>query len=171
MKNYKSLFTALATVFMLYGCQQNEIPDPESPFEKNEKQDELAHSFGKLLASSLKEKPIRDFVKSEASAQFDGDYDILFAMSKDKEIELGNGRGKMTFAAAIAGYDANTRTDMSEYDLLLTELAYEYPTMQISVPQLEMASSIGYELSTNSNCDLGQRGLWKDHEVLLERKG
>lgn len=141
MKNYFTLILSLAILFFLNSCQKNEIPEPESPYEKNEKQDELAHAFGKLLASSLKEKSIRDFVKTEASAQFDGDYDILFAMSRDKEIKMENGRGTMTFASAIVGAEANKRTDISEYDLLLAELAFEYPTMQISVPELEDESA------------------------------
>ena len=64
---------AMPMALLFIGCQQD-IPEPEveSPFAKNEVQDELAHTFGKLLAASLKEKPIRDFVKSEASLQFDG---------------------------------------------------------------------------------------------------
>ena len=143
MKTWSRILLAMPIALLFIGCQQEDIPKPEieSHFVKNEVQDELAHSFGKLLAASLKDKPIRDFVKSEASLQFDGDYDILFAMAKDKEIQMENGRGKMSFAQAILSADENARTDISEYDQLLTDLAMVYPTMQISVPQLEGISA------------------------------
>jgi len=121
---------------LIFGCKQNEVPE-EVEMELSE-MDELAHDFAKLLATSMNEKPIRDFIKAEASNKFDGDYDILFAMTRDKEIEMSNGRGgKMTFAEALIGNGSNARMELSEYDVLLTQLEMEYPTMQIAVPQLD----------------------------------
>jgi len=153
MKTWRKVLLVMPLALLYFGCQEGIAqPKVESPLAKNEVQDELAHSFGKLLAASLSEKPIRDFIKSEASLQFDGDYDILFAMSKDKEIQLENNRGQMSFEKAILASDENARMDISEYDHLLSELALEYPTMQISVPQLEGATVEDW--STNNEIPL-----------------
>ena len=51
----------------------------------------------------MKEESVRKFIKDEATKQFDGDYDILFATAKDQPIEsLINARGKaLTFKEAL----------------------------------------------------------------------
>jgi hypothetical protein len=114
-------------------------PPPEVPLLKNERQDQLAHKFGKMLATSLKEIPIRDFIKSEASLKFDGDYDILFALSKDKPMEgYTNARGEsLTFGQALRESAALQRIDMREFDELMLDIQREYPLMQIAVPELD----------------------------------
>ena len=56
----------------------------------------------------------------------------------------------MPFAQAILGADENARTDISEYDQLLTDLAMVYPTMQISVPQLEDESAETWDSETST---------------------
>ena len=88
MKTIKITF--FACLALLFSCQENSeettVIEPERVFEKNEAQDELAHKFANLLSASLKDESMRNFIKEEAVAKFDGDYDILFAAAKNKEV-------------------------------------------------------------------------------------
>lgn len=108
--------------------------------EKNEELDAIGHAFGQMLANSLKDQSIRKFIKTEVTQKFDGDYDFLFLASKDKEVPgLENGRGEpMSFGEAIFNtQNENGRTSESDFDDLIEQIETQYPTMQVSIPQLE----------------------------------
>jgi hypothetical protein len=135
----KSIKLLLAILVLSFSCQHQKESGVESLVQsKNEKKDKIAHQFAKILASSMSDSRIREFIKEETSSQFDGDYNFLFELSKDKEIQLDEGRTEsITFANLLCSGNGNLRVDDQEYALLLNQLETEYPTMQISVPQLE----------------------------------
>jgi len=152
MKNYKIALLVFFT--LLLSCQENSdetaVLEPEAIFEKDEALDALAHQFANLLATSLKDESMRSFIKEEAVAKFDGDYDILFAAAKDKEVSgLANSRGQtLTFEEALYSSTGTARTTSDEFDQLLVQLETEYPTMQISVPDLETIAPEDWETAS-----------------------
>lgn len=111
--------------------------------EKNEELNLLVHKFANLLSASMKDEAVRKFIKQEAVAQFDGDYDILFAAAKGKTIEgMTNARGeRMTFQETLYAQAGAARVDESKLDQLMTQLEAEYPTMQIAMPDLAIGSA------------------------------
>jgi hypothetical protein len=91
------LFLTLLTVaFVIFSCQQDEQESILTPVVTTNS-DKLKLEFGKSLTTALASEPlVRSFLKQEALKMMDGDFDILYALVKDKK--LSNGK---TFEEAL----------------------------------------------------------------------
>lgn len=85
-----------------------------------------ADEFAKLIASSLKDKEFRKFLKTEANKKFDGDFDIL--VSKILDASVGNQK----FSEKIKNNSPNGYA----YGRNIVETAIKNPKLNISVPML-----------------------------------
>lgn len=94
----------------LYSCEkQLSVVSPDehltaSAVNGNEVLEGEAAKVGlaKALVQALKEKEVRAFLKEEALKQYDGDYDVVFALVKDKKLSTGK-----TFGETLAKYAGN----------------------------------------------------------------
>ena len=80
---------ALALVCSLQACQSGLPIEKRGPLVAASAADTnaLQNSFAKILSSAIKAEPeLRDFLKQESIKQFDGDYDVLYQMVKDKQV-------------------------------------------------------------------------------------
>ena len=85
-----------------------------------------AEEFAKLLAVSLKQKEMRNFIKTEANKKFDGDFDIL--VSKVIEAQIGNEKfGEKLKKNSPNGYAKGKET---------FDNALKNPKLNIAIPVL-----------------------------------
>ncbi len=84
-----ALFCASLTIFSSCKKQSLEKDLPTQTKARSE-QTQLEASFAKILVQALKSDPdLRAFIKEEALKQFDNDYDVLYQLVRDKEINKG----------------------------------------------------------------------------------
>lgn len=122
------LQTLVLFVLLASGCKdQVDIhPEPHT-LEHSTKKEVLIDQFAKTLALTLQKIEIRQFLKTEALKQFDGDYDILFSMIKDHPIDdAGN-----TLISVLQKYN--------EGRVSISEISSQIPLLNISIPDLMMA--------------------------------
>ena len=139
MKNQPSyLFQILllfASSLFYVGCETNDniktLVDSEIITQDQNVLDNIAF----VLSKSLEDQTIREFIKNEASKQFDSDYDVMYQMVKDKR--LSNGK---LFKEALAEY-SNSREDFFR-DI------EKYPLLTILVPELSIFSNNTWETLT-----------------------
>jgi hypothetical protein len=113
VKSEEILIPSTATVF-----------DGSSFRISSEKETSEADEFAKLIATSLKDRDIRKFIKDEANKQFDGDFDIL--VSKVINAKVGN----EDFIDKIVN---NSQNSLARE---IFEVAKKNPKLNISVPVL-----------------------------------
>lgn len=147
---WKWLLLPCLVLIFFTACQKEE-EQLEAPFELGEivnmHNDELAHSFGKLLAISVKNTDVKSFVKNEVIQQFDGDYDMLLTMNMDKQAENVQGRST-TFRSMLKNAIPNGRTE--SIDALIDQIQSEYPLLQISVPELDVMSAEDWDIENHT---------------------
>ena len=89
--------------------------------------DQNRADFAKALAQSFNSSNVREFIKNEASKQFDGDFDILYGKTKDAKI------GGKTLEEAVAKYlvPKGSRVDKKAF---LADIVSKDPLLNIGVP-------------------------------------
>lgn len=98
-------------------------------------------SFAKVLSKSLEKKEIRSFIKDESKRAFDGDYNFLFELEKEKPVNSSDAKGSLnSFADVLFQANAESNRSSNEIQSFLDSLSKEYPLLQISVPSLENLS-------------------------------
>lgn len=96
----------------------------------------LKKEFGKALAKVLGEnQEIREFIKKEALKKFDNDYDVLYLLIKDEELNNG-----LTLEKSLLKYIKPE---------LLKEVEDKIPTLTIFIPELPMNSFSADAWDTN----------------------
>lgn len=97
--------------------------------------------FTALLNRSLRVPEVRRFLKQETQGRFDGDYDVLYAAIKDKQIGVGDSKGRselLTFEQVLFRQSNNGRTEIDVS--FLDQIVAEYPLLQISIPETSIHS-------------------------------
>ena len=136
MKIYNKLtWAVLLLVIGMYACtQQGEQVVPGANLtpmtnkaEIKTKFDQRRANFAKALAKAMRNSEVRDFIKTEASKKFDGDFDIHFGMTKDAKV------GQSTFLQTIQNNLAveNGRINKGAF---MTDVLNEDPLLNIAVP-------------------------------------
>ena len=92
--------------------------------------------FAKTLAKALKERGVREFLKTEALQQYDGDYDVLFALVKDKKLSTGE-----TFGQALSKYTTSE---------VVNSWSKKVPLMTVFVPELKGFSPESWNLDSQT---------------------
>ena len=121
-------------------CKDDTTTEPQketgsvSVYTDTKQVEALRVDFTKALAKSLNEKNVRDFLKAEAQKQYDGDYDILYAMVKDRK--LANGE---TFEQTLTRLSGSDQARNWSANL---------PLLTIFVPELSTFSSESWNTTT-----------------------
>lgn len=89
--------------------------------------------FAKTLAKALTSRDVRSFLRRESLNMFDNDYDVLYALIRDKE--LGDG---VTFEDALSSY-----ADSKEH---FKRVVDEEPLLTIYVPELAKWDAMRWNL-------------------------
>jgi len=88
----------LVVFFSLSSCQRDENLSIISPLAKGN--DKAKYDFSKSFSVALVNEPaVRSFLKSEAMKMMNGDYDVLYALVKDKKLSSGK-----SFEETLAPY-------------------------------------------------------------------
>ena len=122
MKNI--FFIGLATLLVLYSCNNDDQSigriDIESLYDQDSN---LKREFGKALIGAMKQsKALRELLKTEALKMFDKEYDVLYLLIKDKQLE--NTSVEELLTKHLGGKEK------------LDEIISQYPTLTILVPEL-----------------------------------
>lgn len=127
----------LLTILVLSGlgissCKKSQLSSDSGnsnlSLVSEEKQHQSKLEFGQALAVSLKNKELRDMIKSEALKQFDNDYDVLFANIMDRK--LSSGETVIEFIASKSGNSSELIKNIGDL-----------PLLNIFVPELENFSA------------------------------
>lgn len=116
----------LVCCMSLAACSRKKDPDIQPPSAES-----LSASFAQALAYALQETDVRLFLKEEALKQSDGDFDVLYALVKDRK--LADGR---TFEAVLARYAG--KADIAAWTT-------GRPLLTIFVPELKNFSAASWE--------------------------
>jgi len=116
--------------------------------------DRMAVDLARSVSQSMNAVQVRDFLKSEAAARFDGDYDILLQEVRHKSVAGVKAEGRSsspTFGEMLFGAAArqNGRSTRANGQALLDSLGALFPLMQIAVPALENASAEMWDTQTH----------------------
>lgn len=118
----KKIFIALASVFFMLSCSQEERILPAQ--EKNDTTSVLSVAqsqlkFAKLLSQAASNSvEVRSFLKKEALEQFDNDYDIFYPLVKNKVVY-----GDRTFRDILLSYcEKGDELSQIEQSLLLLNI-------------------------------------------------
>ncbi len=144
---------------VVFGCQtedQNISPqvDTLTPVLAPivDRKDELAADFSKRLAMTLKDEGVRHFIKKKVTAQFDGDYDVLFAEAKGNTVTLSSARqsASTTFGdILVSSTPLDTKVENATTgNAFLEELLAQNPLLQIAMPELPNASADNWNHET-----------------------
>jgi hypothetical protein len=105
---------------------------------------EVFEEFALILSESLDNNDIVDYIYKESSKKFDGDYDILLAkdFSENNPAKSKDGK-KINLKTLLSAnlVSKNTGSKEKVLDSYFDELLEKYPTLQISVPNLNTDSS------------------------------
>ncbi len=104
----------------LFSCEKGDIPEV-----RNSPSDELRidlQSFSKAVAKSVQDENVRKFIYEEVGKMFDSDYDLPYAIVKDKKVVLENGN-VMSFENVLLEH-----IDTRNFDQLLLKI----PNLSIS---------------------------------------
>ena len=108
-------------------------------------EDPLVHELANLLAKSMSDEMGRSFIKEEALKEFDGDFDILFAEIKDKDLSKTSLKSSnhKTFGGFLKSFYASNNKLKSDADFgaFLNSLIEKYPLLQISMPEISEEST------------------------------
>lgn len=129
---YEKILLLTILSLNLISCQSDDQYNSENSNLKNNtsnlsQKDELKQEFSKALAKALANNlELRTFVKEEALKMFNNDYDILYQLIKNKQID------NRTFREIILEYYEKKEN--------LNVLEQMYPTLTIFVPELPLNS-------------------------------
>jgi hypothetical protein len=87
----KFLVLSLIAGLLITSCKKeitNQTPTP-TPDLTSQQTNQLRTDFGKILAKAVANPQVQTLIKEESLKQFDNDYDVLFQLIKDKEIQPG----------------------------------------------------------------------------------
>lgn len=125
----------LLTIIFVSSCQERLSVAPFAPVQISDKQSNiLKNEFATVLAKALIDKKVRDFIKNESLKQFDGDYDILYAVIKDKMFQDGK-----TFEQYLSQYASSSD--------ILSKLS-SVPLLTIFVPTLAKFSPQTWDVNS-----------------------
>lgn len=155
MKHLSKIVCALITFIILSCNQENEHElIRESNLIDNEQKKDF-EDFALIISKSLNEEDFVNYILTESSKKFDGDYDILLAKdfsknnvdkSKKENINLKtllkNNLDKKKFKSENA--------KSNNLDTYFNELLEKYPTLQISVPNYSSSNGLRKGSSSES---------------------
>jgi hypothetical protein len=126
VKKGKKLFPLVISGLLLFSCSDFEsTPDDLVALEAQAEKSGLDPKepgliFAAALANGLKNENIRSFVFDKTQDQFDGDFNFLYFIEKDRTLGGPNSKS-LTFAEAIFGEKSNFRSTESslEFDPLM----------------------------------------------------
>lgn len=123
------LFIYLFLGAMVVSCKKN-----QHDTNGNEPEQLLANkiAFAKTLARALTNKPVRELIKDEAAKQIDKDYDVLYQMVKENQIEPNK-----TFADYLSSEAGSTE--------LMSFVDDKLPLLTIFVPRLKNFSADNWD--------------------------
>ncbi|MCM1150542.1 MAG: hypothetical protein NC209_08270 [Alistipes sp.] len=125
MKLTKSILLAAcaATLFGMAACQKEEPAENNRPTSESvSKNEALLSVFAEALSkATYNREDVREFLKEEAVKQFDKNYDVLYALVKDKEI------GGSTFRDILVEYSSEAKIAAIEENI---------PLLNILVPKI-----------------------------------
>lgn len=116
----KILIAVLSAGVFVVSCTK-EAPEVLPEVSDSSDETEYLSDFAVILSRAVVEEPaLRDFIKEEALSEFDNDYDVFYAWTKDKEVSGGK-----TFGEIVSQYD---------YEGRLPEILAAVPTLTVLVP-------------------------------------
>lgn len=116
----KILIAVLSAGVLVVSCTK-EAPEVLPEVSNSSDETEYLSDFAVILSRAVVEEPaLRDFIKGEALSEFDNDYDVFYAWTKDKKVSGGK-----TFGEIISQYD---------YEGKLPEILAAVPTLTVLVP-------------------------------------
>lgn len=120
----------LFALILLFSCNKDEIDTQTQTSTDNNNMESIKNNpyymFSEILANSLENLNIRNFIKQEALKKISGDYDILFHLVKDSPIAES---GK-SFAELLQTYNP--------FDTSLEQITEDLPFLNIRVPHLTL---------------------------------
>lgn len=147
MKNVLKIASAITLSLLILSCNEDTGIEQELVIENNLVDAEIKKDFEEfalMLSESLDNNNIVDYIYKESSKKFDGDYDILLAkdFSENNLSKSGDGK-KINLKTLLSANLVSKNTSSKEKGLesYFDELLEKYPTLQISVPNLETYSS------------------------------
>lgn len=125
----KKILFLLASVLFMFSCsQEEELLSANENFDDTPKSAiaDAQLKFAKLLSQAASNsKEVREFLRNEALAQFDNDYDVFYPFAKNKIVS-----GNQKFRDVLLSYCE----DESE----LTQIEQSLPLLNIMVPDLSL---------------------------------
>ena len=130
----KIISEVLIVLLFLSACQKEpewqEVSTNPEPFPvKTVSQDRTHDALAKVLSLALTDRQVRLFLHSEIARQFTGDFDILFDLIKDKEIESEE-YGLVKFSELLQNKAREAGVDFSMFE----NASFRYKNLQISSP-------------------------------------
>jgi hypothetical protein len=131
----KIISEVLMILLILSACQKerewqeistNPEPLPQGSVSRDRTHDALA----RVLALALTDRPVRLFLHTEISRQFTGDFDILYDLIKDKEIDSED-YGLVKFSELLQNKAREADVDFSVFE----DGSSGYKNLQISSPE------------------------------------
>lgn len=117
----KKILIAVLSAGVLAASCTKEAPEVLPEVSNYSDETEYLSDFAVILSRAVVEEPaLRDFIKGEALSEFDNDYDVFYAWTKDKKVSGGK-----TFGEIISQYD---------YEGKLPEILAAVPTLTVLVP-------------------------------------
>lgn len=142
----KKLFYTTIVIGVIIGCSKQSAIEPvieTNIAEYSSIADDIALDLARRLALNLKKPEVKQFLKLEVNAQFDGDYNFLFLNAKDKTIINGNGES-VSFLNLL--YKDETTNGRKAGSNLIEQIEKEYPLLQIAIPELETTSPENWDI-------------------------
>jgi hypothetical protein len=130
----KTLSEVLMILLILSACQKEpewqEISTNQEPIPVKTVSRDITHdALAKVLALALTDRQVRLFLHSEIARQFTGDFDILYDLIKDKEIESEE-NGLVKFSELLQNKAREAGVDFSMFE----DASFGYKNLQISSP-------------------------------------
>jgi hypothetical protein len=147
----KKLFVAVIVIVgitVFISCEREKVEIAELKLEEKialNIENPLVHDFANILVRSMSDEKGRSFIKEEALKEFDGDFDILFAEVKDKDLsktslKSTNFKTFGSFLKSFSPSDSKLKSD-ADFSTFLNSLLEKYPLLQISMPEISEAST------------------------------
>jgi len=134
-------------------CQKNDEISPKKDTTEipQTKQDAYFAQVANLISSNIGDDNFRQFLKSEAIKQFDGDYDILFAELLTKNFATkkhpGNKISTLDYLSKNRSKNARTIGVQDSFPVFIEYLLTKYPLLQISIPEVFENSTENWDAS------------------------
>lgn len=117
----KKILIAVLSAGVLAASCTKEAPEVLPEVSNSSDETEYLSDFAVILSRAVVEEPaLRDFIKGEALSEFDNDYDVFYAWTKDKKVSGGK-----TFREIISQYDYEGK--LPKYLRRFPPLRYWFP--------------------------------------------